>query len=352
MPDAEQFSGTGPIRALHRFDQSALARWMTDNVDGYEGPLQVEQFKGGQSNPTYRLRTPQRDYVLRRKPPGPLLTGAHAVEREARVMTALSSAGFAAPRVFGVCNDEQVLGSSFFIMEMMEGRIFWESGFPGIPASERAIYMDAMNATLARLHTLDYVKLGLTDYGKPGRYVARQVERWSRQYLADEAAGRDPHMDRLVEWLPTHLPARDETTLIHGDFRADNLVFHPGEPRVIAVLDWELSTLGDPVADFAYHAMMYRLPPTILGGLSGLDLVGLGLTDEPDYVAAYCRRTRRERIADLDYYVAFNMFRFAAILHGIRARVARGTAVSEEARAMGDRFVQVAQLAWDQAQSV
>lgn len=352
MPDADPFSGTGPIRAQHRFDEGALARWMTDNVVGYEGPLQVEQFKGGQSNPTYRLRTPQRDYVLRRKPPGPLLKGAHAVEREARVMAALSSAGFAAPQVFGVCNDEQVLGSSFFVMEMMEGRIFWESGFPGLPVSERAAYMDAMNATLARLHTLDYVDLGLADYGKPGQYVARQVKRWSNQYLADEAAGRDTHMDRLVEWLPEHLPARDETTLTHGDFRADNLVFHPTEPRVLAVLDWELSTLGDPVADFAYHAMMYRLPPSILGGISGLDLAALGLPDEASYVAAYCRRTGRERIADLDYYIVFNMFRFAAILHGIRARVARGTAASDEARAMGDRFVHVAQLAWEQAQKI
>jgi aminoglycoside phosphotransferase (APT) family kinase protein len=352
VPDAEQFSGTGPIRPLHRFDESALARWMTDNVVGYEGPLHIEQFKGGQSNPTYRLLTPQRDYVLRRKPPGPLLKGAHAVEREARVMTALGSAGFAVPHVLGVCHDEQVIGSNFFIMEMMEGRIFWESGFLGISVSERVAYMDAMNAVLAQLHTLDYAELGLADYGKPGRYVARQVERWSRQYLADEAAGRDPHMDRLVQWLPAHLPARDETALIHGDFRTDNLVFHPTEARVIAVLDWELSTLGDPVADFAYHAMMYRLPPTILGGISGRDLAALGLPDEPSYVEAYCRRTGRERIADLDYYIVFNMFRFAAILHGVRARVARGTAVSEEACAMGDHFVQVARLAWEQAQSV
>lgn len=352
MPDAEQFSGTGPVRAPHRFDQSALARWMTSNVVGYEGPLHVEQFKGGQSNPTYRLQTPQRDYVLRRKPPGTLLKGAHAVEREARVMAALSSAGFAVPRVFGVCDDERVLGSRFFVMELVEGRIFWESSFPGVPVSERAAYLDAMNATLARLHTLDYVELGLADYGRPGRYVARQVERWSRQYLADQAAGRDVNMDRLVEWLPEHLPERDETTLIHGDFRADNLIFHPTEPRVLAVLDWELSTLGDPVADFAYHGMMYRLPPSILGGIYGLDLAASGLPDEESYVAAYCRRTRRARIADLDYYVAFNMFRFAAILHGIRARVARGTATSDEARAMGDRFVQVAQLAWEQAQKI
>ena len=352
MPDTEQFSGVGPVRAQHRFEEHALEHWMADNVDGYAGPLQVEQFNGGQSNPTYRLKTPQRDYVLRRKPPGTLLKGAHAVEREARVMAALGSAGFPVPQIYGTCEDESVLGSSFFVMEMIEGRIFWESGFRGVPAAERGAYMDAMNATLAQLHALDYTALGLADYGKQGRYVSRQVERWSRQYLDDEAAGRNPHMDQLVQWLPSYLPARDETTLTHGDFRADNLVFHPTEQRVLAVLDWELSTLGDPVADFAYHAMMYRLPPDILGGIGGLDLTNLALPDEESYVAAYCRRTGRERIDNLDYYIAFNMFRFAAILHGIRARVARGTAVSEDAHAVSERFVRIAELAWEQAQKV
>ncbi|MEX3899928.1 phosphotransferase family protein [Paraburkholderia sp. BR10954] len=352
MQGTEQFSGTGPIRAQNKFDELALAQWMENNVAGYAGPLQVEQFKGGQSNPTYRLKTPRRDYVLRRKPPGQLLKGAHAVEREARVMAALSPMGFPVPKIFGTCEDESVLGSGFFVMEMIEGRIFWESGFRGVPAGERAAYMDAMNATLAQLHSLDYAALGLADYGRPGRYVARQVERWSRQYLADEAAGRDPNMDRLVEWLPAHLPAGDQTTLTHGDFRADNLVFHQTEPRVLAVLDWELSTLGDPLADFAYHAMMYRMPQDILGGIGGLDLAELGLPTEASYVATYCQRTGRERIADLDYYIAFNMFRFAAILHGIRARVARGTAVSDDARATSDRFVRVAELAWEQAQKV
>ncbi|MDR5782341.1 phosphotransferase [Caballeronia sp. LZ065] len=350
MSDAANFAGTGPVRDAHRFDEAALGRWMQEHVEGFAGPMHVEQFKGGQSNPTYQLRTPEREYVLRRKPPGPLLKGAHAVEREARVIAAVGAAGFPVPKVFGVCEDPQVLGSAFFVMERVRGRIFWESGFSNVPQAERFSYLDAMNATLADLHRLDYVSLGLGDYGKPGRYVARQVERWSRQYMSDEAAGRNADMDHVIAWLEANLPARDETALTHGDFRADNLIFDAVEPRVIAVLDWELSTLGDPLADFAYHAMMYRLPPDILGGIGGLDFAQLGLPDEAAYVQAYCRRTGREGIADFDYYVVFNMFRFAAILHGIRARVARGTAVSEDARAMGDRFARVAQIAWREAQ--
>lgn len=349
MSDAGKFTGTGPVREAHRFDQQALARWMQVHVEGFSGELEVEQFKGGQSNPTYRLVTPEREYVLRRKPPGPLLKGAHAVEREARVMAAVGAAGFPVPRVLGSCDDATVLGSGFFVMELVRGRIFWESSFSTVPGSERFRYLDAMNGTLAELHRLDYLSLGLGDYGKPGHYVARQVDRWSRQYMSDKDAGRNFHMDSVINWLQANLPDRDETALTHGDFRVDNLIFHPVEPRVIAVLDWELSTLGDPLADFAYNAMMYRLPPDILGGIGGLDLRQLALPDEASYIGAYCRRTGRDEIVGFDYYVVFNMFRFAAILHGIRARVARGTAVSEDARAMGDRFVRVAEIAWNEA---
>lgn len=349
MSDAGKFTGTGPVREAHRFDQLALARWMQDNIEGFSGKLEIEQFKGGQSNPTYRLITPERDYVLRRKPPGPLLKGAHAVEREARVIAAVGAAGFPVPKVFGTCDDASVLGSGFFVMELVRGRIFWESSFSTVASTDRFRYLDAMNGTLAQLHGLDYVSLGLGDYGKPGRYVARQVDRWSRQYVGDEAAGRNVDMDSVIEWLKINLPDRDETALTHGDFRVDNLIFHPVEPRVIAVLDWELSTLGDPLADFAYNAMMYRLPPDILGGIGGFDLAQLALPDEASYISAYCRRTGREQVVDFDYYVVFNMFRFAAILHGIRARVARGTAVSEDARAMGDKFARVARIAWEEA---
>jgi aminoglycoside phosphotransferase (APT) family kinase protein len=350
VSDAGKFSGAGPVREAHRFDQDALVRWMHEHIEGFSGKLEVEQFKGGQSNPTYRLITPEREYVLRRKPPGQLLKGAHAVEREARVISAVGAAGFPVPKVFGSCDDASVLGSGFFVMELVRGRIFWESSLSTVAGPERFRYLDAMNGTLAQLHGLDYLSLGLGDYGKPGRYVARQIERWSRQYKSDEAAGRNADMDNVIGWLNDNLPDRDETALTHGDFRIDNLIFHPVEPRVIAVLDWELSTLGDPLADFAYNAMMYRLPPDILGGVGGLDLARLDLPDEASYVDAYCRRTGRAELVGFDYYVVFNMFRFAAILHGIRARVGRGTAVSEDARAMGDRFARVARIAWAEAQ--
>jgi aminoglycoside phosphotransferase (APT) family kinase protein len=337
-----------PVREGHQIDAAALARWMVQNVPGYAGPLEIDQFKGGQSNPTYRLRTPTRSYVLRRKPSGVLLKGAHAVEREARVMTALATAGFPVPRVHALCTDDTVIGSWFFVMDLVEGRIFWDASFADVPKGERAAYLDAMNATLASLHALDPAALGLVDYGRSGGYVARQVARWSQQYTGDDIAGRHPAMDRLVAWLPEHIPAGDETTVIHGDFRADNMIFHPTEPRVLAVLDWELSTLGHPLADFAYHAMMYRMPPDILGGIAGLDLAAHGLPSEAEYVAAYCRRTRRAGIPDLDFYIAFNMFRFAAILHGIRGRVQRGTAAGADAPAMGERYMRVAELAWEQ----
>jgi aminoglycoside phosphotransferase (APT) family kinase protein len=234
-------------------------------------------------------------------------------------------------------------------MDMVEGRIFWDAGFGEVPREQRAAYLDAMNATLAVLHGIAPAAVGLADYGRATGYVSRQLARWSQQYQADGQAGRHPAMDRLVDWLPQALPPGDETALCHGDFRADNLVFHPTEPRVLAVLDWELSTLGHPLADFAYHAMMYRMPPDILGGIAGLDLAAQGLPDEATYVAAYCRRTGRAGIPDLDYYITFNMFRFAAILHGIKGRAARGTAASADAQAMGDRFARVAELAWVQA---
>ena len=350
MSASDHFSGSGPVREQHRFDHGALENWMFENIQGFSGPLTVEQFKGGQSNPTYRLRTSSRDYVLRRKPPGALLKGAHAVEREARIMSALALVDFPVPKVYANCDDSRVIGSGFFVMEMIEGRVFWEPGFVSVPADERAAYMNAMNETLAKLHTVDYAAIGLADFGKPGLYVARQVERWSSQYMSDAEAGRNEYMDALVRWLPARLPSRDETALIHGDFRADNLIFHPTEAKVLAVLDWELSTLGDPVADFAYHVMMYRLPPDILGGILGVSQEDL--PSEEAYISAYCNRVDRATMPDFDFYVVFNMFRFAAILHGIRARVARGTAVSDDARATGDRFARVAQLAWRQAEMV
>ncbi|MET0363301.1 MAG: phosphotransferase [Sphingobium sp.] len=347
-PDANM--GTTPVREGYGFDEAALDAWMRGHVDGYAGPLTVEQFRGGQSNPTYKLLTPARSYVLRRKPPGQLLKGAHAVEREATVLTGLGKAGFPVAHVHGLCTDDSVIGTWFYVMEMVEGRIFWDAAVPEVSKAERAAIYDAMNVTIAQLHSVDYVAVGLGDYGRPGNFFERQIGRWTKQYLEDADAGRDPHMDRLIEWLPQNIPADDDrTTITHGDFRIDNMIFHPTEPRVLAVLDWELSTLGHPGADFAYHAMMYRMPPTIVAGLAGADIAALGIPDEADYLATYCARTGREGMPGYDYYVAFNFFRLAAIFHGIKGRVIRGTASSAQARERVAVFPMLAELAWEQA---
>jgi aminoglycoside phosphotransferase (APT) family kinase protein len=344
------YTGTGGVRPGQEIDAGRLDHWMRGHVEGYTGPLRIEQFKGGQSNPTYKLRTAARDYVLRRKPPGTLLAGAHAVEREFRVISALGRAGFPVAQAYALCEEPDIIGTAFYVMQMVEGRIFWETILPGLGAAERPAYFDAMNATIARLHSLDPAALGLTDFGKQGNYFARQIARWSRQYAEDEAAGRNADMDRLIEWLPAHVPPGDESSIVHGDFRADNLVFHATEPQVLAVLDWELSTLGHPLADFTYQLMMYRLPGSIIGGLAGSDCAALGIPSEAAYVAAYCRRTGREDIADLNFYLAFNMFRFAAILHGIKGRIARGTASSAHAKSMAENVEPLAALAWAQTE--
>jgi aminoglycoside phosphotransferase (APT) family kinase protein len=342
-------AGTTAVREGYAFDEARLADWMREHVDGFQGPLRVEQFKGGQSNPTYKLVTPGRSYVLRRKPPGQLLKGAHAVEREAQVLSALGGAGFPVAHIYGLCTDDAVIGTWFYVMEMVEGRIFWDATFPEVSREERPAYFDAMNATLAQLHGVDYVAAGLSDYGRPGNYFERQVGRWSRQYLEDTDAGRDPCMDRLIEWLPGNIPPGDDTSVVHGDFRCDNMIFHPTEPRVLAVLDWELSTLGHPLADFAYHTMMYRMPPHIVAGLAGADLHALNIPSEEDYVASYCARTGRESIPAYNFYIAFNFFRMAAIFHGIKGRVIRGTAASAKAAERAQVFPELAALAWAQA---
>jgi aminoglycoside phosphotransferase (APT) family kinase protein len=352
MERTEQNSGTMDVRSSHLFDVAALARWMEENVGGFEGPLKVAQFRGGQSNPTYKLTDGgRRAFVLRRKPPGKLLPGAHAVEREYRVLAALGEQAFPVPRVHGLCTDETVIGTAFYVMDMVEGRIFWEADLPQVSRESRADYFDAMNATIAALHHIDPQAAGLGDYGRPGNYFERQIGRWSKQYLGDAEAGRVAAMDRLVEWLPANIPAAggDESRIIHGDFRCDNMIFHPAEPRVAAVLDWELSTLGHPLADFTYHLMMYRMPAGATTGLAGLDLDSLGLPSEADYVAAYCGRTGRDGIPDLDFYFAFNMFRLAAIVHGIKGRLARGTASSAHADRMAASLEPLAELAWSQA---
>ncbi|MDH4311209.1 MAG: phosphotransferase family protein [Gammaproteobacteria bacterium] len=338
-------ASTTTVRDGFGLDEARLAQWLAGNVAGYEGPLSVEQFKGGQSNPTYRLITPQAQYVLRRKPPGKLLPGAHAVDREARVMSALRKVGFPVPAVHALFNDDSVLGTPFYVMDLVVGRIFWDAGFPEVSRADRPAYFDAMNSTLATLHRFDPADVGLGDYGKSGNYFARQLARWSKQYLEDVDAGRDENMDVVLEWLSANIPRNDETRIVHGDYRCDNMIFHPREPRVVAVLDWELSTLGHPLADFAYHAMMYRMPPDIVAGLAGADLAALNVPTEAEYLALYCDRTGHASAQDYEFCMAFNFFRLAAIFHGIKGRVIRGTAASAQATERAAKLPVLARLA-------
>ena len=264
-----------------------LESWMRDHVAGFHGPLTADKFEGGQSNPTYRLRSVDGSYVLRRKPLGQLLPSAHQVDRECRVMRALSGTGVQVPRVYALCEDESIIGSTFYVMECLEGRIFWDPRLPGLAPAERRAMFQSMNAVIAALHSVDYVAVGLGEFGRPGNYLARQIARWSRQYQASETE-KQPGMDQLIVWLPRHLPPEGEARIVHGDYRIDNLIYHPTEPRVIGVLDWELSTIGDPLADFAYHAMAWRVTPELFRGLAGVDLASLGIPSEEEYVAAYC----------------------------------------------------------------
>ncbi len=351
MDRTEANTGTRDVSERLRFDVGSLERWMENHVEGFAGPLTVSQFKGGQSNPTYRLDTPSgRAFVLRRKPPGKLLPGAHAVEREARVMSALGAQGFPVPDVHGLCEDEGVIGTPFFVMDLVEGRIVWEASFPGLAPADRAAHFDAMNATIARLHSYDPNAIGLSDYGRASGFVERQVARWSKQYETDVEAGRVPAMDHLTAWLRDHLPPDSgDARIVHGDFRCDNMIFAACEPRVAAVLDWELSTLGDPAADFVYHLMMYRMPAGMFTGLGSLDLTELGIPSEQQYVEAYCRRTGRVSLPHLDYLIVFVIFRLAAICHGIRGRLARGSASSAHAEATAALTEPLAELALAQA---
>jgi aminoglycoside phosphotransferase (APT) family kinase protein len=327
-------------------DRERLTHWMRETIPGFVGPLSIAKFPGGQSNPTYKVMTPTRSYVLRKKPTGRLVKGAHDIEREARVIGAVGPTGYPVPRIYAVCAADSVIGSPFYLMEMLEGRIYWDATIPNVDRSERASYFDAMNAAIADLHGLNYQKAGLNDFGKPGNYFERQIHRWSRQYLEDAETGRDVNMDRLLEWLPGNIPAQDECCLVHGDFRIDNIVFHPTSPAVMGVLDWELSTLGNPLADFANHAMMYDMPPNIVAGLAGADLAALGIPTQQEYIASYCRRTGRDGIENMHFYMAFGFFRLAAIFHGIKGRVLRGTASSAHAHERATHFPQLAKIAW------
>jgi aminoglycoside phosphotransferase (APT) family kinase protein len=328
-------------------DLQRLSDWLHLNLDDYAGSPTLQKFAGGQSNPTYLLSSGEQRYVLRRKPAGVLLPSAHAVDREYRVMHALAASNVPVPRVHLLCQDDSVIGTAFYLMEYVEGRTFWDPALPGLAGAERAAIYDEMNRVVAALHRVDFAAAGLADYGRPGAYLKRQIDRWTRQYRASETE-RIEAMEQLIDWLPAHIPADDQTSLVHGDYRIDNLIFHPTQPRVLAVLDWELSTLGHPLADFAYHAMAWRVTPAEFRGLKGHDLPALGIPGEADYVAAYCRRTGRSAIADWDYYLAFNMFRMAAILQGILARALQGSAASSDALETGRRARPMAEAGWRQ----
>lgn len=343
--DITSTADTVPVRETHRFDVAALERYMARHVAGFHGPVTVSQFQGGQSNPTYRLTSPSGDYVLRRKPPGKLLPSAHAVDREYRIITALARTTVPVPRTYALCEDGAVIGTAFFIMEWVSGRVMADPLLPGVSPGDRGRIYDSMNEVLARLHTVDLEATGLTDYGRPGSYFARQIHRWTTQYRASETE-RIAAMEQLIAWLPEHVPADEQTTVVHGDFRPGNLIVHPTEPRVVAVLDWELSTLGSPLADLAYNCMPYRLAPSTLGGVLGADLAALGLPTEADYVATYCRRTGRAGIPDWEFYLAFAMFRLAAIAQGIMGRVIAGTANDPHARSRGERARPLAEAGW------
>jgi aminoglycoside phosphotransferase (APT) family kinase protein len=343
------FSGTKDVAEPLRFDAARLESYLTAAVPGFRGPLAVWQFKGGQSNPTYLIETPKRRFVLRRKPPGKLLPSAHAVDREFRVIAALHRSGFTVPEPIVYCDDPAVVGTAFFVMGFVAGRIFWEPHLPGAPSAERAAIYDATNATIARLHSFDPAAIDLADYGRGENYVGRQVERWSRQYRASETETIDA-MERLIEWLPSHLPPPGQMRLVHGDLRLDNIIIAADGPGVLAVLDWELSTLGDPLADFCYHLMKWHMPPDDsgagTGSLTGFDLTALGIPSMANYVDTYVARTGLDPRPHLPVYLAYNFFRVAAILQGIAGRVRDGTATSEHAAAKAVMVRPLAETAW------
>ena len=351
----EHFKGTKPVSKQHEFDVQALATWLYTSTGADFGAMTIEQFKGGQSNPTFKLVTPERAYVMRAKP-GPaakLLPSAHMIEREFEVMTGLAKdikANIPVPKTVALCSDEAVIGRAFFVMEMVEGRVLWDPALPGMTPPERGAIFDEMNAVIARLHQVDYAAIGLANYGKAGNYFERQISRWIKQYRASETEKIDA-MDKLIDWLPQHIPAGEETCIVHGDYRLDNLILHPTEPRILAILDWELSTLGHPLADFAYHCMTWHVPPSAFRGLAGLDLEALGIPAQKAYITQYCQRTgRTDGIENFEYYLAYNMFRMAGILQGIMKRVVDGTAASEQAVAMGKAARPIAELGWKVAE--
>lgn len=339
------FSGTREVDPRHALDVARLEAWLAGNIEGYEGPLTLRQFKGGQSNPTYELTTPGRTYVLRRKPPGTLLPSAHAVDREFRVISALHAQGFPVARPYALCTDDSFIGSMFYVMDKVEGRVFWDLKLPDLSPPERRAIYEAQTDTLAALHRFDPEAIGLSDYGRPGNYFARQVGRWTKQYQASET-GTIEAMDRLIAFLPESLPPDGPTRIVHGDFRLDNMILAPDRAEVRAVLDWELSTLGDPMADFSYLLIAWVIPATLRNGLAGADLEALGIPSVEDTVARYAEKTGTAGPANLDWLFAYNLFRLAAICQGIAGRVRDGTAASSHARTMAAQVGPLSDAAW------
>jgi aminoglycoside phosphotransferase (APT) family kinase protein len=333
------------VRAAHRFDEAALARYLERNVAGFAGPLEVKQFAGGQSNPTFLLTAGATRYVLRKKPPGALLRSAHQVDREYRIMKALADTDVPVPRMYALCEDDSVIGTAFYVMEFLEGRIFRDPQLPGIEREERAAIYDSMNDVLARLHKVDLVETGLSDFGKPGNYFERQVARWITQYRAAQTDDV-PEMEKLIEWMPRHIPADNSVTIAHGDYRLENSIYHASAPRMIAVLDWELSTIGHPLADLAYNCMGYHVMNPRQGGLVGVDFAATGIPSEADYIERYCRRAGRERIDNWSFYVSFSVFRLASIAQGVFKRGLDGNASSETAAQLGNYCRCLAENAW------
>jgi aminoglycoside phosphotransferase (APT) family kinase protein len=350
----EQFMGTRPVAPQHAFDEAALARWMAQHVQGFSGALRVEQFKGGQSNPTFLVEAGGQRYVLRRKPPGELLPSAHAVDREFRVISALANTDVPVAKAHALCEDTSVIGAMFYIMDYVEGRVLWDPSLPGIEASQRRAYFDELNRVIAAMHCVDPVAVGLGEYGKPGGYIERQVGRWTKQYRAAETEPVEA-VERLIEWLPARIPPGDEARIVHGDYRFDNVIFHPTEPRILAVLDWELSTLGHPMVDFAYHCMAWHMQAGEGSrGLAGLDLQALGIPGESEYLQWYLRRTGRPQPSREDwvYFLVFGMFRLVGIVQGIKKRALQGNAASAQAAQAGSRVRPLAEQAWTLAQTI
>ena len=337
----DEIVGVMPVLERHQFDIKALERYMAANIEGFSGKIVVELFRTGQSNPTYQITSGSQRYVLRRKPPGDLLPSAHAVDREYRVITALRDSGVPVPGSYALCEDASVIGTAFYIMEHVDGRILWDPWLPEADQAERPALFTEMNRVIALLHKVDFEAVGLSDFGRTGNYFERQISRWTRQYRASETERIDA-MEQLIDWLPDNIPEDDENTIVHGDFRSANVIFHATEPRIIAVLDWELSTIGHPLGDYAYHCMHRRLPQ-IVDGMLGLDLDELNIPSEELYLAGYCRLTGRQTIEDWDFYIIFNMFRLAAINQGILARALAGTASSELAMEKGARARAIAE---------